>query len=367
MTRDVGEGGVRTFMAIELSEDERRLLITSVRRLLEANWPVEQAVALTNDVEALRRLWGQLRDLGLAELGAGDGPGLRETLLVFEELGRASCPAPLIGACLGNQLLANTDDRSVQGFHAAVRVGKAIPAMALADFDGDRSAGYVSFADGRVSGRAAFVEGVASATHLLVLVTNPPGVAVVRLYGPGVRARATPGLAVPSLSEVDFACQAVVWQPHDAQRLTDAASVTRLASAARALGSAQRAFDLALEHAKVRRQFGQVIGKFQAIQHKLADCLSRLDGVRLTVAGAAEAFDRGDVAWRVFAEAAIAFAAPALRQVLLEVHHTLGAIGYAEEHEVPRHFRSVHADLVRFGGAARARAALADHLLGPAV
>ena len=132
----------------------------------------------------------------------------------------------------------------------------------------------------------------------------------------------------------------------------------RLASTARAQGAAQRAFDLALEHAQVRRQFGHVIGEFQAIQHKLADCLIRLDGTRLSLGAAADAYDRDDEGWRVFAEAAIAFAGPALRQVMLDAHHTLGAIGYAEEHEVPRHFRSVHADLVRFGGTARARAAL---------
>jgi alkylation response protein AidB-like acyl-CoA dehydrogenase len=149
----------------------------------------------------------------------------------------------------------------------------------------------------------------------------------------------------------------------DEKSLIDAAGIVRLTFAARALGAAQRAFDLALEHAKVRRQFGHVIGEFQAIQHKLADCLSRLDGTRLTLAGAAGAFARGDRNWRTFAEAAIAYAGPALRQSLLDVHHTLGAIGYAEEHESPRHFRSVHADLVRFGGTARARGALANLLV----
>ena len=147
--------------------------------------------------------------------------------------------------------------------------------------------------------------------------------------------------------------------------LAEAALVMRLASAARALGAAQRAFELALDHAKQRKQFGHVIGEFQAIQHKLADCLSRLDGTRLTIAGAADALDLGDSNWRYFAEAAIAYAGPSLRQLILEAHHVMGAVGYAEEHELPRHFRSIHVDLVRFGGAARARSALAAHLLAP--
>ncbi|HJQ16545.1 MAG TPA: acyl-CoA dehydrogenase [Allosphingosinicella sp.] len=352
-------------MTISLSEEERGLLIKSLRRLLEASWPADRALALTDDPNALRRLSAELRELGLTELGAEDGPGLRETLMVFEELGRASCPAPLIGACIANRLLAGADDAGAQSFLAAIRAGDAIPAVALAGFDGDHAAGNISFVGGQVSGSTAFVEGAAAATHLVVLVSSPPGVAVVALDDPGVRVTPTPGMAVPPLSNVELACRAGVWQPQVAEPLTDAAHVVRLASAARALGAAQRAFDLALDHAKVRKQFGHVIGEFQAIQHKLADCLSRLDATRLSLAGAADAADQADPNWRFFGEAAIAFAGPALRQLLLEVHHTLGAIGYAEEHETPRHFRSVHADLVRFGGTARARAAVADYLLAP--
>ena len=52
---------------------------------------------------------------------------------------------------------------------------------------------------------------------------------------------------------VEFAYRAVVWRLQDAERLINAVRIVRLASAARVLGSAQRAFDSALEHAKVRR------------------------------------------------------------------------------------------------------------------
>jgi alkylation response protein AidB-like acyl-CoA dehydrogenase len=128
----------------------------------------------------------------------------------------------------------------------------------------------------------------------------------------------------------------------------------------------QRAFELSVEHAKLRKQFGQLIGQFQAVQHKLADNLIALDGARLTIEAAAQARDQGDPDWRVFAASALAFAGPALRAVSIQTHRALGAIGYAEEHEAPRHFRRVHADLARFGGAPRARAELADYLLGPA-
>ena len=352
-------------MTIQLSHQERELLIGSLRRMLEDSWPVERAVAMAADADAVSRLSGELHALGLAELGAPDGLGLSELLAVFEELGRTSCPAPLIGACAANRLLAGAPDPAVHGLREAISAGEAIPAVALASFEGDAAAGGVSVADGRVRGSVAFVEGLATASHLLVLVAKSPGVAILRLDDPGVRVTPTPGLAVPPLGAVEIDAPLAGWLSCETEQLCDAAAIVRLASAARALGAAQRAFDLALEHAKVRRQFGHVIGEFQAIQHKLADCLMRLDGARLSLSSAAKAFDGGVPHWRIFAEAALTFAGPGLRQVLLEAHHTLGAVGYAEEHELPRHFRRVHADLVRFGGTARARAALADQLLLP--
>ena len=350
-------------MTIRMAEDERELLVGSLRRLLESNWPAEEAVRRSGDVQALGRLWNDLREMGLIELGTNEGPGLREAVMVFEELGRASCPAGLAGAYMVNRLLDDVPDGAARSFLSAMSAGEVLPAVVLGSFDGDRSAGALSVIDGQVTGRASFVEAVQPATVLVLLSNVPSGLAVVSLDHPGVRVTTTPGLGISPLSELEVNAPASIWLPLGEEVLAEAALVMRLASAARALGAAQRSFELALDHAKQRKQFGHVIGEFQAIQHKLADCLSRLDGTRLTIAAAADALDLGDSNWRYFAEAAIAYAGPSLRQLILEAHHVMGAVGYAEEHELPRHFRSIHVDLVRFGGAARARGALATHLL----
>ncbi len=350
-----------------ISEEERQLLRNSVRGLLEARWPVEGAVERASDPAAVGTIWGACAAQGLTALGTDpDEAGLREILLVFQEMGRASCPAPLPGAVCANLLLAGADDAAAKALLAGLRDGSASVAVALGGFDGDAAAGGAEFANGSLNGTVRFVEDAAAATHFLVLTDAPEGCAIVAAGAPGVEVTATPGLAVPPLSEVAFAARPEAFVPLPAGRIEDAATVLRLASAARAFGAVERAFDLALDHAKLRRQFGQLIGTFQAIQHKLATCKINLDGAGLAIDGAAAAYDRGDESWRVFAQAALAFAGPALRQTMLEAHHALGAIGYAEEHEAPRHFRRVHADLVRFGGAPAARAALADYLLGAA-
>ena len=350
-------------MTVQLSSEERTLLVDSLRRLLEEGWPVEGGLERAQDSAAMKALSSMLCELGLTSLGAAEGPGTAESLLVFEELGRAAAPAPLIGAVIANLLLDGSDDEAVQAFVAQVQAGEAVPAVALGAFDGDRSAGSASCEAGRLEASLRFVEDMDVATHLIVLVGEPAGLAIIPVDGAGVSMSADPGLAVPSLSAVDIAAAPLFWQPLEQAKLAEAAQLIRLLCLARAYGAAQRAFDLAIEHAKVRRQFGHVIGEFQAIQHKLVNCFSHLDATKLLLSSAGAAHDRGDKGWVVLADAALGYTGPALRQVALEVHHTLGAIGYAEEHEAPRHFRRVHADLLRFGGTARARANLADHLL----
>src|SRR5262249_28162037 len=156
----------------------------------------------------------------------------------------------------------------------------------------------------------AFVEGAQAASHFLIFTASPAGVAVVARDAPGMGIGATPGLAVPPFCELTFQDTPALWFEGSGEALADIATVARLACAGRALGAAQRAFDLAVEHAKVRKQFGQLIGQFQAVQHKLANGLIGLDGARMAIETAADARDRGNPDWRVFASSAIAFAGP---------------------------------------------------------
>jgi alkylation response protein AidB-like acyl-CoA dehydrogenase len=350
-----------------LSEFDRDLLRQSVRELLARCWPADDSVERSGSAQAIATVWREIASQGLASLGATTGEtGLREIALVFEELGRASCPAPLLGAVAANLVLAGERTNAARALLDDLHQGKARIALAPGAFDGDRAAGRAEWRDGTLTGKISFVEGAQSATHILVFTDAPAGVAVVTAGAPGLTVRETPSLPVPPFAEVTFDSTPAERVEVSSETLVDIALMARLACLARAIGGAQRAFDLAVEHAKVRKQFGQLIGQFQAVQHKLANALIALDGARLTLESAADARDNGVADWRVFAWCAVAFAGPSLREVSIQTHRALGAIGYAEEHEAPRHFRRVHADLARFGGAPRARAALADVLLGPA-
>jgi 3-oxo-4-pregnene-20-carboxyl-CoA dehydrogenase beta subunit len=349
-----------------VSDAERDLLRRSVRDFLASAWPADRAVENSGNAEAIAKLWPAMARQGLSSLGStASEVGLREIIIVFEELGRASCPAPLLGAMAANLALATQSSNAVLALLGDLHQGSVLVALALGAFDGDPAAGRVTVRGNGLTGKTSFVEGAETATHFVVFTDDPAGVAVVAGNTPGVSVQATPGLAVPALAEVTWESASAMHLGMPSRSLADIALLAKLACAGRALGAAQRAFDLAVEHAKIRRQFGQTIGQFQAVQHKLANCLISLDGARLTLEAAAVARDTNNPDWRVFVSSALAFAGPALRAVSIETHRALGAIGYAEEHEAPRHFRRVHADLARFGGVARARADLADFVLGP--
>ncbi len=350
-----------------LSDADRQLLRDSTRGFLASRWPPETAVELTADAAAIVNLWRDVAAQGLSTLGADSTQGgLREIILVFEELGRAACPVPLLGAVVANLILApkRKSSKAAAALLEGIAEGKARIAVAFGPFDGDQAAGSVKVNGAACKGRVGFLEDAACATHLLVLCDDPTGVLIAAAEAPGVTIVETPGMARPSLAEARFDKTPVALVKPGAAVLKDAAMIARLACAARALGAAQRTFELAVEHAKVRKQFDQLIGSFQAVQHKLANSLINLEGARLTLMQAAEARDLGSGDWHTFASAALAFAGTGLREVAVQNQRALGAIGYAEEHEAPRHFRRIHTDVVRFGGAPRARAELADFLLG---
>ncbi|MBN9427372.1 MAG: acyl-CoA dehydrogenase [Burkholderiales bacterium] len=342
------------------SEEERQLLRDSVRGFLGEHWPAASAVERSTRASARREIWKGLANQGLASLGSQplEG-GLHETVVAMQEMGRAACPAPLADAVLVNLLL-----RGSREFLELVHRGDAYPCFCLAEADPEPAAGVIRLDGSRASGRVAFVEGADSATHFVLLANGGSALAVISADAPGVHVRPTPAMGIDGLFEIDFDASTAWSVPIDPAILPEIVAVSRLLVGARAWGAADRSFELVVDYVKQRRQFGQPVGRFQALQHKLANNLIALTGIRLGLEAAARHFDRGVAQWHLFSSAVWAYESNVLRKVSLETHHAFGAIGYAEEHEAPRHFRRVHFDMSRHGGPRAAREDLADRYLG---
>jgi alkylation response protein AidB-like acyl-CoA dehydrogenase len=343
--------------------EERTMLRDSLRGYLAQHWPAAGRVERAREHAALEGLWAGLAGQGLAALGwEREAGGLRELAIAMQELGRAAAPAPLLGAAMLNLALG---PEAPHGAGAALidnlHGGMARLALSFGELDPDSQAAALAWDKGTLDGTLRFVEGAAFATHLLV--ATPDGIAVVDLAQPGVQVEPTRALGTDGWCEVRLAAApaSLIEVPHE--RLQQLRAAIGLLLLARACGAAERAFELVVDYAKERHQFGQPIGRFQAIQHKLANNLIALEGVRLTLEHAAEAHDFVSQDRAYYANTAIAFGCSALRQVALETQHAFGAIGYAEEHEAPRHFRRVHLDTHLLGGAMHARDAVGQALL----
>jgi len=341
-------------------EDVRTMLRDALRGFLGEHWSADKARSASPG--EISEVWARLVEQGVASLGcdASEG-GLREILVVMAELGRAACPAPMWSAALANLALSGSRDEATAEFLGRLHGGAACAAVSFGALDPDRHSGAIRIADGRANGLLRFVEVAASCTHLVAI--DSAAFALVELSAPGASLEPTRAMGLPGLFQLRLDGAPARLISLGPVSTDDLLLKGKLALLARAHGASRRAFELAIDYAKERRQFGQPIGRFQAIQHKLANSLIALEGVRLTLDHAAELHDSDDRNWRYFASAAVAFGGEALRNVALETQHAFGAIGYAEEHEAPLHFKRVHLDTVVFGGSREARRRIAAFLL----
>ncbi len=113
---------------------------------------------------------------------------------------------------------------------------------------------------------------------------------------------------------------------------------SRIEIAAQALGIAQGAFDRVVNYVKQRKQFGQFIGAFQALQHRIADLRTQLEAARLLVYKAAWNYDQGRIDPGLTSMAKY-YAGKLAVKICDEAVQMHGGYGYIAEYEVERFFR----------------------------
>ena len=158
--------------------------------------------------------------------------------------------------------------------------------------------------------------------------------------------------AVPVGPEGDHAA---IWK-----RVVDDGAV---ALCAETLGSMEQAFDLAVEYAKVRVQFDRPIATFQAIKHKAAEMLERIELARVGVhyaawTSAAEQPNRAEAA--AMAKAYVGRAANEVCGESIQIH---GGVGFTWDCDAHLHYRRAKANDLLFGYSGTWRHKVADHYL----
>jgi alkylation response protein AidB-like acyl-CoA dehydrogenase len=146
------------------------------------------------------------------------------------------------------------------------------------------------------------------------------------------------------------------------RQMMDALEVGRVNVAARGVGIAQRALELALRYSQERKAFGKPIAKHQAIQFKLADMGTKVEAARLLTLKAARLKDAGE---RSDLEAGMAklFASETGKEVVEEAFRIHGGYGYSKEYEIERLYRDAPLLLIGEGTSEIQRMVIGKKLL----
>jgi alkylation response protein AidB-like acyl-CoA dehydrogenase len=251
-------------MDFRVTEDQQALQ-EGIRTFCEGRVSIDQIRELETTGGFDAELWKELAEMGifglrLPESEGGVGLGNAEAVLVFEELGRALVPGPVVWTHLA----------------AGIIDGAA---------DGSTVVGGLDLCDG-----ASGPHLVEHLDHLdVLLVLRADGVARIDPNSLGGKPVETP---LDPLTPV----HAVTVIP-EGETIADAATSERLRlegaalAAAALLGIAEQSQVLATAYAKEREQFNRVIGSFQAVKHILADCVVRQESARAAVYAAGATLD----------------------------------------------------------------------------
>jgi alkylation response protein AidB-like acyl-CoA dehydrogenase len=313
-----------------------------------------------------------------AEYG-GAGLGFVELALLLEETGRALLPEPLFSTAVlgaGALLLAGSEAQR-RRWLPEIAAGRCRTALALLEEDGRWGAEGIALPAGRLTGTKRFVLD-ADRADLLIVAARSGGrgedgvtLALVEARTPGVTLRPTAFVDLTRrVAQLRFegvrVDESELLGPEGAawpvlSRLLDLA---RAGLAAESLGVAERVLELCVAHARSREQFGRPIGAFQAVQHRCADMLVRVELARSAVWRAAWSLAAESPAEaHVAASMAKACAGEACREVAAAGIQVHGGLGFTWEQDLHLHYKRAKANELLFGDGPACRELVAASLL----
>ena len=353
-----------------LASDVEIDLRATVRALLADQCdPVAVTALYDGDRSVVAPLWRSLAtDLGLAglmvpeELG-GAGASAREAATVLDELGRACAPVPfLTSAVISTVLLRAIDSDPARALLRAVASGERTAAVVLPFSTGpDAALPTLTVSDGRLTGQVRSVAGVVEADLLLVPASDGGKVAVYALDRGDAGVEPVSSLdmtrQVADVTFSDSAGELLVANGEQAVRDALLAGAALLAS--EQVGVARWCLEETVAYLKVRKQFGRVVGGFQALKHRLADLYAEIESASAAARYAAVALAVGEDA-PIAARVAAAYASDVAVHAAEEAVQLHGGIGMTWEHPAHLYLKKAKADQIALGTASAHRAALAS-------
>ena len=312
---------------------------------------------------------------GLLELGingliipeqyGGLGLDLLFATAVSQSLGAGVAPSPFIGSYVlaPFAILQAGNDHQKEKYLPGIAAAKIRFGVGLTEFIASRDEAEIVFDNGQINGRALFVIDSDMATHFLISDTS----GVLSIIESN-----DPGLEIINLTTVDKTSVVVELkmnnviaeqlgssdnQSSNTQRLVD---LGRLMIAADSVGAAQVMINKAVEYSMQRKQFGRVIGSFQAVKHMCAQMAADLEPCYSLIWYAAHSMDHLPEESNLMAshsKAHVSDVASSIAKTSTEVH---GGMGFTDELGLHYWFKRIGLNRQLLGGVDTVREEAAD-------
>lgn len=316
-----------------LPTETRRMLAEQLARFLERNCDPERRNKLAYEPPFHDpALWDGLAELGvigafLPEAQGGFGGDGFDIATVFEELGRALCPEPMLGQLMGLSVLADAGADLDAALGGQERLALALgepgggsglePPATEARREGD---GW------RLQGRKTVVWGGGSAHRLIVSAAHEGGTGLFAV-APGDASIAVyamidgGGAAEVALDD----CPAECLLEDGAAALEGALARGTLALCAEAVGAMDHVQALLREHMRTRKQFGQPLARFQVLRHRFVDLCIELEQARsITILAASRLDTQGGLRSLSMAKALVGKVARLWSEEAVQLHGGIG-------------------------------------------
>ena len=360
-------------MALILT-DEEQALADSVRKFVTDRSPLTSLRQLISSGEPYDAdVWKQMTaQLGLAGLTipeeyGGVGAGMSALSVAETELGAGLVASPLLASVLAAEVLLRSSDEKVKTeFLPRIAGGELIATLALAS----RAGGYVTAASEgpgvTLTGSMSPVLNGAEASVLLVPADTAEGTGIFIVDGTALGLTKTRLTAVDhsrSLARVVLSNTPGRALAVDADAaLAAAADVANLALASESAGAMKACLDMTSGYARIRVAFGQPIGAFQAVKHKLADIEKSWELGYAALRDAARAGDADPGRFSVAASVARVLLAGAYADAAVDTVQLHGGIGFTWEHDAHLYYKNGLSNRVLLGGPGDQLDRLADSL-----
>jgi len=309
-----------------------------------------------------RTLWQRMVELGwpgliIPEEYGGLGMSLVDWVVITEELGKSLAPCPYLGNYAGTLALlrAGTAAQKDQ-YLPRVVTGAAQLALAWSEHEKNEDPRHVTtiVTDNRLAGTKRFVIDADTATQLVVTARDARGAIGFYLVEAD-----QPGVAVEALNWMDVTRRvctvtftSAIAQPMRGDFDSDwewIADRVLLAFASENAGGADPILRKTVAYANERVQFGKPIASYQAIKHKCADMLMKVESAKALSYYCAWALSENVDVARTSAAMAKSFSSDAYRFCTSEAIQIHGAIGFTWEMPIHLYYKRARANAVMFG------------------